>query len=343
LSLSANHILRNGQIQFGYFEDSVLDANGRHDITPDAFGRRRSALDKALKYKQFQYFGGMSQRFVFGCALIDLGYCNSVFAYLFDTNTGELFSRSIKRPGHVGMSLSTSPVAGQSAFNAADLTVLQGYEAEPRVKTLRLQIGDELFIDARMPETGFQPMSLTTRAGYHGWVYANKTAGLALTGELIWRGQRYDLAELGAMGHHDFSCGFMRRETWWNWACLSGLVRDESNIEHTLGLNISTGVNETTFSENCVWISGQCISLASATFEFDPQDVLQPWQVSTLDGRIKLTFTPLGLHKEKLQLPLLKSHFRQIFGRFNGRVEIDGACYTVSNLTGFVEDQFVRW
>lgn len=343
MSLAAKQLLQNGRVQFGYFNDSVWDADGRDDQTPDAFGKPRSSLDKTLKYKQFQYFGGMSQRFIFGCALVDLGYCNSVFAYLFDTESGELFSRSVKRPYHLGMTLSTSPVEGESRFHAGDLRVVQAYEASPRVKTLSLHIGDELHIQAQMPESGFQPMSLSTRAGYHGWVYANKTAGLPLTGHLTWRGQTFDLASLGAMGHHDFSCGFMRRETWWNWACLSGLVTDDLQQKHTLGLNISTGVNETTYSENCAWLAGRCIPLASAQFDFDASDVLQPWRVSTLDGAINLAFTPLGLHKEKLQLPLLKSHFRQIFGRFDGQVTLNCVSYAVTNLSGFVEDQFVRW
>lgn len=343
MKLPSHQLLRDGLPQFGFFSDSLENADGRSDRSCDAFGQARSALAKAVQYKQFQYFGGMSERFIFGCALVDLGYCNTVFAYLFDANSGKLFSRSVKRPGHLGMSLSPSPVSGVSHFQAGDLTVEQAYEADPRCKSIHLHIGDELRLTARMPETGFEPMSLCTRAGYHGWVYANKTAGLALEGELVWRGQRHDLTQLGAMGHHDFSCGFMRRETWWNWACLSGIVHDSNGQSHTLGLNISTGVNETTYSENCLWLDGQCINLSSAHFEFDAQDVLKPWQVSTLDGHIQLAFTPLGLHKELLKLPLLKSHFRQIFGRFQGSVEIDGACYTVQSLTGFVEDQFARW
>lgn len=339
----ARQLLLNGLPQWGFFDDSVVDADGRDDIMLDAFGQPRSSLDRALKYKQFQYFGGMSERFIFGCALIDLGYCNSVFAYLFDTTTGELFSRSQRRPGHLGMSLSSSPVSGISRYKAGELFVEQIYEAEPRCKTLHLRIGNSLSLEARMPEPGFEPMSLCTRAGYHGWVYANKTAGLALQGELIWQGKTHDLAALGAMGHHDFSCGYMRRETWWNWACLSGIAHDAEGHSHTLGLNISTGVNETTYSENCLWLDGQCINLASAEFVFDAQDILKPWRISTLDDRVQLSFTPQGLHKEKLQMPLLKGHFRQTFGRFQGRVEIDGACYTVQGLTGFVEDQFVRW
>ena len=88
MKLPTRQLLRDGLPQFGFFADSLDDADGREDRSCDAFGQPRSALAKAMQYKQFQYFGGMSGRFIFGCALVDLGYCNSVFAYLFDADSG---------------------------------------------------------------------------------------------------------------------------------------------------------------------------------------------------------------------------------------------------------------
>ena len=341
--LAPSPLIVDGLPRLGQFSDSLSHINHRDFTLETPFGKKANRLDQWLGFKQFQYFGGMSDTLIFGCALAHLRHMGVAFVYVVDMHTGELFSRSYRSPLGIGMSMSESPVDGLSLFRLPGVDIRMGYQGSPRQKSLFVRLGDILEIDTTMPEAGFEPMSLCTRAGYHGWVYANKTAGLALEGELVWRGQRHDLAELGAMGHHDFSCGFMRRETWWNWACLSGIVHDSNGQSHTLGLNISTGVNETTYSENCLWLDGKCISLASAIFAFDVQDVLKPWQVSTLDGRVQLTFSPLGLHKELLKLPLLKSHFRQIFGRFQGRVEIDGTCYTVQGLTGFVEDQFARW
>ncbi|MEL0028119.1 MAG: DUF2804 family protein, partial [Perlucidibaca sp.] len=237
----ADSLLHDGTPLLGRFSDSLRHADGRQDIGRDAFGRPRSALARQLGYKQFQYFGGMSARFIFGCALVDLGYLNSVFVYVVDTTTGETFKRSLRRPGHRGMTLADNPVEGVSLFRAGDVEASQAYRAEPREKSLRVQVGDDLLIEARMPEAAFEPMSLCTRAGYQGWVYANKTAGLPLHGQLVWRGEQHDLAVLGAMGHHDFSCGYMRRETFWNWACLSGMSRADDGREVALGLNLSCG------------------------------------------------------------------------------------------------------
>ena len=83
-----------------------------------------------------------------------------------------------------------------------------------------------LAIDASFEEEAppIQPMCICTPAGPTGWVYARKTAGHAVSGTLRWDGRSLDLAAIGARGHHDWSAGYMRRETFWNWGCLAGVV-----------------------------------------------------------------------------------------------------------------------
>lgn len=340
---ATDRLLNQDEPLFGRFADSLRHVHGQQDVGRDAFGRPRSALARKLGYKQFQYFGGMSERFIFGCALVDLGYLNSVFVYIVDTETGETFKRSLRRPGHWGLTLADNPIEGVSLFEAGDVEASQAYRDSPREKSLFVRVGDQLNIEASMPEAGFEPMSLCTRAGYQGWVYANKTAGLPLKGKLVWRGEVHDLEMLGAMGHHDFSCGYMRRETFWNWACLSGLSQTPDGREVALGLNLSCGVNETSDSENCLWLDGRLVPVSGTHFTFDRQDVLKPWHVTSLDGQVDLRFTPLGLHQEKLNLGLIASNFRQVFGRFDGHLRINETIYPVTSLSGFVEDQFVRW
>lgn len=341
--LDGDHLLANGLPRLGRFRDSLRQADGRGDLMPDAFGRPRSWLSRQTGYKQFQYFGGMSGRLLFGCALADLGYLSSVFLYAFDTRDGRLLEESIRLPGWHRMRLSDNPVSGVSEAAGKGWQVRMDYDAAPRCKRLRLSLGDRLRIDAAMPEDRFEPMSLCTRNGYQGWTYANKTAGLPLTGELVWDGERHDLAILGAMGHHDFSCGYMRRETYWNWACLSGNATRADGRPVAVGLNVSCGVNETSDSENCLWVDGRLVPVAGTRFRFDAGNILAPWRVESNDGRVDLHFEPLGLHREALDVKLVSTHFRQVFGRFDGILHDEHGPLRVSGLTGFVEDQFIRW
>jgi hypothetical protein len=59
---------------------------------------------------------------------------------------------------------------------------------------------------------------------------------------------------------------------------------------------------------------------------------------------VDLTFEAHGLHRERLNLGLLASNFKQIFGRFRGELRPHGrAPLVIDDLWGFVEDQYAKW
>lgn len=337
--LSASEpLVVNGRPRFGQFTDSLRQVNAHDFHLHTPFGKPAGPLARWLGYKQFQYFGGMSERLIFGCALAHLRHTGIAFVYVHDLETGQLFSRSLRSPLGLGMSLGDNPVEGESRFRWAGADIRMGYGDHPRRKTLSVRIGQDFLLEAEMPEAGFEPMSLCTRTAYSGWVYANKTAGLDIQGRLRYEGGDFDLAALGAMGHHDFSCGHMRRETYWNWACLSGRASG-----HRIGLNLSCGVNETSYTENCLWIDGRLVKVNLTRFEFRQEDMMQPWRVWSDDGQVDLRFTPKGEHREQLNAVVVASNFRQLFGRFDGVLRVDGQVLAVNGLPGFVEDQYTKW
>jgi hypothetical protein len=331
-------LISTGQPRLGQFADTLADLNVADFRYLNPFGTPYGRLARHMHYKRFQYFGGMSQRLVFGCALADIRYIGAGFVYVYDFETNELFARSLRTPLGLGLQLSASPLAGESRMRLGKASLRMGYEDAPRRKTLQVDLGADLQIDAAMAEPDFEPMSICTRAAYQGWVYANKTAGLRLSGELRWRGQRFDLEALQACGHHDFSCGYMRRETYWNWACFSGMSEGRR-----LGLNLSCGVNETSFTENCLWVDGRLVKVNLTRFDFNRHDVLQPWRVCSDDGRVDLCFTPRGLHREHLNAGILASNFKQVFGHFSGQLVLSEGIIAINDMPGFVEDQYARW
>ncbi len=331
-------LIVNGQPRFGHFTDSLRHIKADDFRLHTPFGKPANAFANWMGYKQFQYFGGMSDSLIFGCALAHLRHMGVAFVYVYDMQNGALFSRSLRSPLGLGLRLSDNPVSGESRFRLPGVDIRLGYEAAPRQKTLSVKLGDDFLLEAAMPETGFEPMSLCTRTAYSGWVYANKTAGLHISGRLQFQGKETDLASIGAMGHHDFSCGFMRRETFWNWACLSGMAGG-----HRIGLNLSCGVNETSFTENCLWIDGRLVKVNLTRFDFRQDDLMQPWQVRSDDGLVNLRFTPAGMHREKVNAGFVASNFKQLFGRFDGELRVDGKVVAIHGLPGFVEDQYAKW
>lgn len=333
----------SGKPSLGYF-DGVIDHINIEDADyRTALNKRASAFRKNLDFKRFQYFGGVSDSVIFGCAMADVRYLGAVFAYVYDMEKNDLKTWQVKAPLAYGMDLSNRQDNRESRFQFGKWDVAMRYDRDrdgTRCKSLELRIGDEVHISAQMDEgTDFEPLVQCVPSSINGWIYAQKTAALKVTGQINCPEGNYDLTTGNCYGHHDYSAGFMRRHTFWNWACFSG-----HNGDNALGLNVSWGVNETGWSENCLWVDGKLHLLPQAQFHFDRDNEMSPWRVSSGDGRVDLTFDAVGLHKEQLDLKILATWFKQIFGRFAGTVtDSDGKNHQVDGVYGFVEDHFSKW
>ncbi|MED5238905.1 MAG: DUF2804 domain-containing protein [Pseudomonadota bacterium] len=330
-----------GQVALGVFPETVSRINGREADYRTPMGSRANPLARHFHYKQFQYFGIISDELLAGCALAHTAWLGMAFFYIFEPRTGTLREYTWRSPLGRDLHMSDSPRDGISRFRQKGVDIELGYQdnGQQLIKTLQVTL-DDLQLQATMEEgPDYQPMSLCTRTGVNGWVYANKVAGKAVTGTLIRQGQETCLAELDACGHHDFSAGYMRRETFWNWACLSTVAGGKR-----IGLNLSCGVNETTFSENCLWVDDVMIPTDGVMFDYQRDDLMQPWQIRSLCGRVELTFTPSGNHRERLNLGLFASNFNQLFGRFDGHLRLDdGSRIAITSRYGFVEEQYAKW
>ncbi len=337
-----DRLITNGKPTYGVFEESVRLINHRDFDLRTPMGARAGRLARHFGYKHFQYLGVLSDELLAGCGLVDLRTAALIFVYVFEVRTSTLLEWTFIAPLSLGLKTSDSPIDGRTVFRRGNTLIEFDNTAAPRTKALRVDIGDALHIDARFDETAeaFEPMNICTRTGKTGWVFAQKVAGVEATGSLRCKLGTYDLAELGAMAHHDWSGGYMRRETFWNWACLSARVGGRK-----LGLNLSCGVNETTYSENCLWLDGVLHPVSGTRFAYDEDDVLAPWRITSLDGQVDLTFEPLGMHTERRNLIVAAGNFKQLFGRFRGTLRPTGseAPLEVEGVSGFTEEQYAKW
>lgn len=326
-----------GRVTLGIFDGPVGEVNHRDYDLRTPFGRPASALSRFFAFNQFQFFGVVSPSLLMGCAIIDTRYISGAFVYFYHPSTGQLVERSLRLPLGMGLSLVQTPQSGTSRFSLGANTFEMSADPALGERTARVSLksGERAEVTLCEAATGIQPMCICTRAGLRGFVYAQKTAGVKARGSVEWAGGRVDLEADGATGHHDWSAGFMRRETWWNWACLSGRLGDGRLV----GLNVSCGVNESSFTESCYWIDGALHKLDAVSFDYDPKDMRRPWRVRSYDGQLDLTFTPEGSHGERVNAVIIASSFEQLFGRFTGRmgaVQVDG-------VWGYAEEHFARW
>lgn len=336
-----NLIRPDGLPVLGIFARTVPHVNGRRTDLRTSLGAPASALARHFGYKQFQYFGILSERLLIGCALADTAWVGVAFVYVYDVNTRQLHEYSWRTPFARRLRMSDSPVEGESTFHDRNVHIRLGYRQREHglEKSLAIDM-PTLQLRAVLEEApSFQPMSLCTRTGINGWTYANKVAGVPASGALHWQGQDYDLTSLGANAHHDFSAGYMRRETFWNWASLSAEIDS-----HRIGFNLSCGVNETSHTENCLWLDGRLIKLNTMRFDYNRDALLEPWYITSEDGSVELRFHPEGRYQEKMNVGVFATNFNQLFGRFEGELRLPGGqTLAVKEQYGFVEEQFARW
>lgn len=330
----------NGQPVFGVFDDGVERINYLDYDLRTPMDRKRGALAKRLGFNQFQFISFASEGLIVGLAIVDLKLVSNAFLYLYEPATGRFDEFRFLQPLARKTTMEPAPNSGVSQFRHGKNSLRIRATRAPGARRVEVTIAGRVEIDATIDEeTHYNPLAVCTRAGYSGWVFTQKSAAQPCRGRVRWDDSEFDLHEMGALAAVDWTAGFMRRETFWNWASLSCHLADGRR----LGLNLAAGVNETGFSENALWLDGRLIKVDMVDFEFERYSSGKPWRLRSADGLIDLKFTPAGQRQEKINALIIKSNFTQYFGRFYGDINLSDDTIHLDGAWGFVEDHFAKW
>lgn len=327
-----------GDVRLGRFDEAVELINHTDYELWTPMDRRAGPIRRRLAFNQFEFFGMLSADMVIGAAISDVGYVSAAFAYVHDRKTGRSVVVQQKLPLGLGARMVQTPESGISEFVGLGLRIEMSALGNARRLRIRSR---RLHLDATLSEGQRPPMRVCTRAGETGWTFTRKAAGHAIAGTATVDGEALDLGEQRLHGIHDWSAGFMRRETYWNWAACASAQPNGA----VLGLNLSSGVNETSFTENSLWLGERCHRLPQVAFHYDRRDLSLPWQVKDTEGKVSLTFTPaLTAHRERINAIVVASNFSQLFGHYTGQIELPtGDTVTIQDAPGFAERHFARW
>ena len=302
------------------------------------------APERLLTHKRWLY-GFVATREVAALfAIVDLGYSASAFAMAVDLGTQRVLAdggalglppqASVNR--HLGPGLSAVFRHPTMRVGASRATHATTYRARVRLGGLRTRLALDLALD-----TSAAGPALTVIAPVDGGVVnvTQKWAGLAASGELRAGGRRYPLA--GGVGGLDGTHGYLARHTSWRWAFACGRLEDGT----PLGLNLVEGFNEARedVNENAVWLGGALWPVGRARFQWNHDDPLDRWHVTTTDGAVELTFRPLAVHREDRDLVLVRTRFVQPLGTWEGTLRLGGRVHRLRQVPGVAEDQNATW
>lgn len=313
-------------------------------------------LNHFLRHKRWMYTFAACDEIIVTCAIVDAGPTGTVFLTVADRRTGRLLA-DFSRPGALRPFVSVNDRPGEghhSRYRMPGTDV--SMRTEDGYLRVRAKVGSLIglpVIGRPAVELDFafdiqaQP-ALTVISGLDTdpemVSTTGKNAALPVRGTVCVRtdGVVHQFSLRNAVGGFDYTSGMLPRRTQWRWSFLTGFLPDG----RTIGMNVTsqfTGlVGES--RENSLWLEGRLHALdPDATINFDADDPSKPWLVRTDDGAVDLRFVPIGVHRESLNLGVIRSNFLQPVGEFSGTIRLGEEVLTIDGLPGVVENQDTLW
>lgn len=335
-----NLIDSSGVPQWGRMSTLPDRINWEHYDARTPLGAKRMLWTRRFLFKHFDFYGALGEGFTFGCGMVRLGLLNSTFAYL-NASSG-LFRLQFDLPLNLGFESDYKPL-GQTLWKhplKKNHHVFSTRTSEYR--EIEFSFGSTLSGNVRIDCDQSETLAMNTPIANTGFAYAQKSSGGEVSGQIQLKGQLFELNPQKDGCYHDWTAGYLRRETFWNWACASGRSGPEQPL---ISLNVARGVNETSAHENVIWIDGKIHNLPLIIFDYDRDNVLKPWRVYSQCGSVDLKFTPNGKIDDHRNMLILATRFNQCFGKFTGHVELkqNNMTYRLDGLTGWCEDHYAKW
>lgn len=301
-------------------------------------GSPRAQFTKRFGFKHFEFYGVQTPDMLFGCGLVRLGLVNLAFCYVFDRTRSALSEWSRLLPLDGGLQADTRPL-GCTRYAHGDARITS--TRDQQTHALEFEIGAHRRGKISIETFERDVVGLCTPIANTGFAYAQKTAGMPVEGFINWDGRVYPIKRESAGVVHDWTAGYLRRETCWRWVCATGVL----GSGEPFCLNASCGVNETSYSENGYWIDGQFFPIGLVQFQYDrTRPDSAPWTITSSDGRLALHFKPMGAKREHQNRLIMASRFTQCFGDFSGHiVDVHGDVIDLSGLSGWCEDHYAKW
>lgn len=322
-----------GQIRWGIYDETIEEVNYLDYTLQTPMDLKIPKTLKRLLANQFHFIGIMGPDVIGGLAVVDLKFIANGFFYLYDRKASKLTEATALSVLPSSARIGTSPDQPLSTFSSGRLKI--------RIDSNSVSAkGKGISMDITLDASGTRPLRICTRAGYRDWVYTQKTSPVLVKGTASIGESKYELESPSTRALMDWTCGYMRRKTCWNWAASAATLADG----RSLGLNLSCGVNETSFTENAFWIDGLMTKVDTVNYVFDSSDLMKPWRIKSFDNKVDLTFHPEASRGEKINAGFIASRFTQLIGEFQGNLRSDaGELIQIKECPGFAEDHYAKW
>jgi len=333
----------SGHPAFGTYVGELPEVELRH--LGGAY--RLSARERLFKHKRWQYTLLATPEVLVAFVVADLSYTANAFVVavdlirrkpLFDAGylgLPGLLARVGNRPGE-GLSAHFRTLGAR--VSCARGLGRERYEVEVDIPTVPLLREGLSLRGGILAAEGPPALTVISPVADGGLVnVTQKRAGMLALGTLEAGGRTFSLD--GGVAGMDYTNGYLARRTAWRWAFGLGRLPDGTSV----GLNLVEGFNEGALAnENALWVGTRLVPLSRARFHYNAKHPLDIWRITTVDGEVDLRFSPFHVHREERDFKVVRSHFLQPLGIFEGKVRVEGRTLPLQ-LSGVTEEQDILW
>lgn len=170
--------------------------------------------------------------------------------------------------------------------------------------------------------------------------YENKIFGMPVEGNFKVNNEPLSFEKEETSAILDWGRGVWPKTGAWYWGFAYGKAKGKN-----ISLNMSYGYgDDSNGSVNALLVDGKIQKLDKITWEFDPHDLMKPWEVNSNDGRVRLTFYPKSFVPVDLDVLVYFAKLKKLYGTFSGEIMLDdGRVLRVNNFRGFTEKLLYKW
>lgn len=329
----------------------LLDADG--SLAAWGWGRRavfeynREAIPAArhARIKEWEHFTIMSPEFTVGVTIVQLGPLVASSAEVIDYASQSIKSAMFLTPTPMEKSALPDDPYGATRFARGKDFVSLSYADKRR--EIAFQFAKSLLAAPMEGKIELQDdpakesVAITRPFADEGhFFYENKIFGLPASGSVTLEGRTYTIPKGNAWAIFDWGRGIWPRDSQWFWGQAAGKVG-----EQWVAINLGDGYGDDAHGTcNAILVDGRLHKLNVVEAKFDPADRMQPWQFTSNDDRLNLSFRPIYNQHSKQDLGFAKAELFKIHGYYSGTLVLDdGTKLEVKDLLGFAEHMQQRW
>nr|WP_243259456.1 DUF2804 domain-containing protein [Eubacterium sp. 1001713B170207_170306_E7] len=283
-----------------------------------------------FRRKEWDYYLVGDEKKGVAFTLSDLGYAGMASVSLLNYENWTEHTETIVEPlpgGKYGLGVHSDKGDGEFCHSRIHLS----YTTEKNRRRIQCRFPDfwegrGLEVDILLYQPSMDTMCIATPWSEKptAFYYNQKINCMPASGWIKLGDKRIHFLPDSTMGVLDWGRGVWTYNNTWYWGTGSGWHEGKP-----FGFNLGYGFSDrSSASENMVFYDNQAHKLDEIAFliprdDKDAYRFMEPWRVTSNDGRFEGWFTPKLDRRANINLLAVRSIQHQVFGRFHGRVELD--------------------